>query len=50
VWETLVLAERKLPDFAELSTFVVCRTRDAYPIDESVKAIGIFHLGERLGL
>ena len=45
-----IAAEKKLPDFAESSSFVVCRTQTAHPIDESVKAIGIFDLAERLGL
>ena len=45
-----IAAEKRLPDFADVSSFVVCRTASAHPVGTDTRAIGIMDITEELGL
>ncbi len=45
-----IVTEKKLPDFADLSAFVLSRTSENFLIADQVRAINIFGLGEQIDL
>ncbi len=45
-----IVGEKRIPDFARTSTFVVARPECAHPLDDGTRVVGVFDLPAALGL